>query len=132
MAPAPAAASSAHIPGSAVWVADGGDHGAAGTAISAARPLKAARWTAGVVTSVGPGGVLTVEVEDGRTLTVPAEACPLQNTRDDALDDLVRADFLHEPGCVRGRGRGRGARARARPPFWGRGAFQWAGPGGGC
>ncbi len=87
----------AHHVGAPVWVADGGDHDRAGSAISAARPNRAARWVRGTVAAL-QGPDLVVEVEDGRRLVVPPEACPLQNTRDDALDDLTRADFLHEPG----------------------------------
>ena len=78
-----------------MWVADGGDHGA--SAISASRPNRAARWVQGTVASLD-GEALVVDLEDGRRLTVSPDACPLQNTRDDALDDLTRADFLHEPG----------------------------------
>eukprot|EP00887_Chlorella_sp_A99_P002927 scaffold24.g2927.t1 len=31
---------------------------------------------------------------------VPASECCLQNERDDTVDDLVRSDFLHEPGIL--------------------------------
>ena len=41
---------------------------------------------------------LTVRTEDGAMLDALASECCLQNERDDTVDDLVRSDFLHEPG----------------------------------
>lgn len=41
---------------------------------------------------------LTVRTEDGTVVTIAASECCLQNERDDTVDDLVRSDFLHEPG----------------------------------
>lgn len=41
---------------------------------------------------------LVVRLQDGSALQLPASGCHLQNERDDTLDDLVRSDFLHEPG----------------------------------
>lgn len=37
---------------------------------------------------------------DGAALRLPAGECCLQNERDDTVDDLVKSDFLHEPGWV--------------------------------
>ena len=104
--------SACHV-GSAVWVAEGtGSASEGGPAVPSSRK-KPGRWLKGTVVAVGGGGAaassssssrtLTVETEDGRTLAgVPESDCPLQNSRDDTLDDLVRADFLHEPGYERG------------------------------
>lgn len=39
-----------------------------------------------------------VQTEEGTTITLPPLDCPLQNERDDTVDDLVKSDFLHEPG----------------------------------
>ena len=102
---ADAQGSACHV-GSAVWVAEGtGSLAEGGPAVPSSRK-KPGRWLKGTVVAVGTGGAsnsssrsLTVETEDGRTLAgVPESDCPLQNSRDDTLDDLVRADFLHEPG----------------------------------
>jgi myosin-5 len=41
---------------------------------------------------------LSVLDEGGATLRAVAAECCLQNERDDTVDDLVRSDFLHEPG----------------------------------
>lgn len=61
-----------------------------------------ARWVKGTVVAVqtDPAGtaVVEVETEEGAKHTMPAVECPLQNERDDTVDDLVRSDFLHEPG----------------------------------
>jgi len=93
--------SACHV-GSAVWVAEGtGSASEGGPAVPSSRK-KPGRWLKGTVVAVGgtaSSRTLTVETEDGRTLAgVPEPDCPLQNSRDDTLDDLVRADFLHEPG----------------------------------
>jgi hypothetical protein len=62
----------------------------------------AARWVRGRVTAVSTekNGISLVEVqtEENHTLTLKAADCPLQNERDDTVDDLVKSDFLHEPG----------------------------------
>ncbi len=52
------------------------------------------------VTRAGPDGAkqLTVETEDGWSAAVPPGSCHLANDRDDTLDDLVKSDYLHEPG----------------------------------
>lgn len=42
--------------------------------------------------------VLSVQTEDGGLIEAQASECCLQNERDDTVDDLVRSDFLHEPG----------------------------------
>ena len=41
--------------------------------------------------------VLEVQTDLGTQILRPSE-CPLQNERDDTVDDLVKSDFLHEPG----------------------------------
>jgi hypothetical protein len=98
--PAVPADAAAHHVGSAVWVAEGGDGGETAIGGAPLRPKTPTRWVRGTVRAVTPAG-LTVETEDGSVIEgAHPDACPLQNTRDDALDDLVRADFLHEPGCV--------------------------------
>jgi hypothetical protein len=43
---------------------------------------------------------LSIRLEDGSLVEAPAAQCCLQNERDDTVDDLVRSDFLHEPGCA--------------------------------
>ena len=49
-----------------------------------------------------PGGDadLAVRTEGGAALRLPASEACLANERDDTVDDLVRSDFLHEPGCA--------------------------------
>ena len=42
--------------------------------------------------------ILEVETEKGQRQTLKPSECPLQNERDDTVDDLVKSDFLHEPG----------------------------------
>lgn len=95
------AGSACHV-GSAVWVAEGTGSSSAGAPAVPASRKKPGRWLKATVVAVGgapTSRTLTVETEDGRTLEgVPESDCPLQNSRDDTLDDLVRADFLHEPG----------------------------------
>ena len=39
-----------------------------------------------------------IQKEDGSTVALSSAECPLQNERDDTVDDLVKSDFLHEPG----------------------------------
>ena len=48
----------------------------------------------------GPSGspLIEVQTEEGARLSVAALECPPQNERDDTVDDLVKSDFLHEPG----------------------------------
>ena len=62
----------------------------------------AARWVKGRVTAVSTekNGTSLVEVQtdENHNLTLKAADCPLQNERDDTVDDLVKSDFLHEPG----------------------------------
>lgn len=41
---------------------------------------------------------LAVKTDEGQLLQVSAKDCCLQNERDDTVDDLVKSDFLHEPG----------------------------------
>ncbi|EFN53725.1 hypothetical protein CHLNCDRAFT_25512 [Chlorella variabilis] len=50
-----------------------------------------------------PGGepLLDVVTEEGQEVAgLPAGDCCLQNERDDTVDDLVKSDFLHEPGIL--------------------------------
>jgi myosin V len=44
--------------------------------------------------------ILSVRTEDGALVEAQASECCLQNERDDTVDDLVRSDFLHEPGIL--------------------------------
>jgi len=44
--------------------------------------------------------MLDVRFEKVGLVTIKASECFLQNERDDTVDDLVRSDFLHEPGYV--------------------------------
>ena len=86
----------AYHAGAAVWVADP----ASAKATPSGRRAPAV-WLQGTVVALegeGASLALTVDVGGGRSLAAPAADCPLQNGRDDTLDDLVRADFLHEPG----------------------------------
>ena len=46
----------------------------------------------------GESLLLQVKTEDGTLLESLSSDCCLQNERDDTVDDLVRSDFLHEPG----------------------------------
>ncbi len=94
-------ASIAHHVGSLVWVPEKGVDG------TLFRSKKVARWVRGRVAALRPGADgqpgLEVVTEEGAThVLAPADA-PLQNERDDTVDDLVKSDFLHEPGCARGR-----------------------------
>jgi len=61
-------------------------------------------WRRGVVENVSRDGndsvVVLVKFENGEASIVKAADCFLQNERDDNVDDLVRSDFLHEPGCA--------------------------------
>ena len=85
-----------HHVGSAIWVPEKGVADAAGI------KQKAARWVKGRVVAVGKNAaketVLTVQTEEGATHELKPADCPLQNERDDTVDDLVKSDFLHEPG----------------------------------
>ncbi|KAK9837064.1 hypothetical protein WJX84_005883 [Apatococcus fuscideae] len=90
------ASAQAHHVGASVWVPE---------RLSGEGPntkRKAARWVKGQVIFVGQNKanelVLEVQTEEvGTAQYYPAE-CPLQNERDDTVDDLVKSDFLHEPG----------------------------------
>ena len=88
----------AHHLGSAVWVPEKGIQEGPGI------KQKAARWVKGRVVSVGKNAaqetVLNVQTEEGATHELKPSDCPLQNERDDTVDDLVKSDFLHEPGLV--------------------------------
>lgn len=64
--------------------------------------LRAARWVKGQVVALGAGAsgspLIEVQTEEGARPSVAALECPPQNERDDTVDDLVKSDFLHEPG----------------------------------
>eukprot|EP00891_Asterochloris_glomerata_P005032 jgi/Astpho2/5032/e_gw1.00071.58.1_t len=66
--------------------------------------LRAARWVKGQVVALGAGAngspLIEVQTEEGARLSVAALECPPQNERDDTVDDLVKSDFLHEPGIL--------------------------------
>ena len=86
--------SQAYHEGSPVWVPLGLESGPS--------KQKVGRWVKGVVIKAvtlpdGTFGV-TVQTEDGHIQQLSAEDLPLQNERDDTVDDLVKSDFLHEPG----------------------------------
>jgi hypothetical protein len=62
-------------------------------------------WVKGSVTRVREEGrkgdevLLDIQTEEGRVLSgLSPDSCPLQNERDDAVEDLTASDFLHEPG----------------------------------
>lgn len=89
------AQTAAYHAGAQVWVPVKGPPDALGR-------KGAARWVKGRVTVVSTekNGTSLVEVltEENQVLTLKAADCPLQNERDDTVDDLVKSDFLHEPG----------------------------------
>lgn len=62
----------------------------------------AGRWVKGRVTSISTDrngiNIIEVQTEEMQELALKASDCPLQNDRDDTVDDLVKSDFLHEPG----------------------------------
>eukprot|EP00884_Botryococcus_braunii_P001103 jgi/Botrbrau1/10994/Bobra.0234s0017.1 len=90
--------SNAYHPGTLVWV------GEKAVTEGPAHLKKAARWVKGRVESVSKNGpdevILVVKTEEGGTRQLTAAECPLQNPRDDTVDDLVKSDFLHEPGIL--------------------------------
>lgn len=90
--------SNAYHAGTLVWV------GEKAVTEGPAHLKKAARWVKGRVESVSKSGAdgvtLIVKTEEGATRQLTPAECPLQNPRDDTVDDLVKSDFLHEPGCV--------------------------------
>ena len=63
----------------------------------------AGRWVKGRVISISTDrngiNIIEVQTEEMQELALKASDCPLQNDRDDTVDDLVKSDFLHEPGC---------------------------------
>lgn len=63
----------------------------------------AGRWVKGRVVSISMDrngiNIIEVQTEEMQELALKASDCPLQNDRDDTVDDLVKSDFLHEPGC---------------------------------
>ena len=100
--------SNAHHVGSLVWVPEKGVDG------TLFRSKKVARWVRGRVAALRPAAdgqpQLEVVTEEGAAHMLPPGEAPLQNERDDTVDDLVKSDFLHEPGCGRTAGRGRKGR----------------------
>jgi myosin-5 len=86
----------AHHVGSLVWAPEQNVTDAQGR-------KKAAGWVKGRVVaerkSTSGQAILDVQTDSGIFTLTPAE-CPLQNERDDTVDDLVKSDFLHEPGYV--------------------------------
>ena len=85
----------AHHVGSLVWVPER-------NALDAQGHKKAAGWIKGrVVAEKKKAGETLLDVQtDAGILTLPPAECPLQNERDDTVDDLVKSDFLHEPGYL--------------------------------
>ena len=85
-----------HI-GSLVWVPERSPEQGLGK-------QKVLRWVKGQVAAVGRNSagetVLSVQTEEGLVREHRPEDLPLQNERDDTVDDLVKSDFLHEPGYV--------------------------------
>ncbi|KAL4420012.1 hypothetical protein ABPG75_007110 [Micractinium tetrahymenae] len=66
---------------------------------------RAVHWRRGVVQVVHKQAdgepLVDVMTEEGQELAgLPAGDCCLQNERDDTVDDLVKSDFLHEPGIL--------------------------------
>ncbi|KAH7619484.1 hypothetical protein Ndes2526B_g06464 [Nannochloris sp. 'desiccata'] len=65
---------------------------------------KITSWRRGTVNSIAKrtedDAVLSIRTEDGALIESQASECCLQNERDDTVDDLVRSDFLHEPGIL--------------------------------
>ncbi|PSC74954.1 Myosin-J heavy chain isoform A [Micractinium conductrix] len=96
--------STTYHPGSQVWVPV--VEAAAGSQLTnGAAKKKVAHWRRGVVEAVHkqPDGepLLDVRTEEGQQVDgLPASDCFLQNERDDTVDDLVKSDFLHEPGIL--------------------------------
>lgn len=88
-----AAQSQAFLQGTAVWVPSQNDQGKVSST-----------WTRGVVEGVRRGTddevMLSIILENGETKQYRAAECFLQNEKDDTVDDLVRSDFLHEPGIL--------------------------------
>lgn len=88
------AGAQAYHEGTAVWVPERLDTGLG--------KQKVGRWVKGVVvgSQLDSEGLfrVTVKTEEGNIRQYAAADLPLQNERDDTVDDLVKSDFLHEPG----------------------------------
>lgn len=86
--------SQAYHEGSPVWVPERSEGGLV--------KQKVGRWVKGVVlrTGTAPDGSfkVLVQTEEGHQREFSPNELPLQNERDDTVDDLVKSDFLHEPG----------------------------------
>lgn len=65
---------------------------------------KVNHWKQAVVQNIvkQPSGnpLLQAKTYNGQLLELHASDCCLQNERDDTVDDLVKSDFLHEPGIL--------------------------------
>ncbi|KAL6770143.1 hypothetical protein ACKKBG_A33770 [Auxenochlorella protothecoides x Auxenochlorella symbiontica] len=60
-------------------------------------------WLAGIVQAAerkGDAVDLKVRLTSGDVVQITATSVHLQNERDDVIDDLVKSDFLHEPGIL--------------------------------
>ncbi|KAL4419268.1 hypothetical protein ABPG77_004826 [Micractinium sp. CCAP 211/92] len=72
---------------------------------SAKDKRRVVHWRRGVVQAVHKQAdgepLVDVVTEEGQEVAgLPAGDCCLQNERDDTVDDLVKSDFLHEPGIL--------------------------------
>ena len=89
--------SQAYHAGSPVWVPEGLEQGPG--------KQKVGRWVKGTVLKAGTAAngafSVTIQTEEGSIREHLTEDLPLQNERDDTVDDLVKSDFLHEPGWAR-------------------------------
>ena len=85
----------AHHAGSLVWAPER-------VITDALGHKKTAGWVKGRVVAERRNAagetILDVETERGQRQVLTPSECPLQNERDDTVDDLVKSDFLHEPG----------------------------------
>lgn len=91
-----AAQSQAFLQGTAVWAPSQASEGSTRKTDSI--------WIRGIVEGVTRGAedevVLNITLENGELGQYKASECFLQNEKDDTVDDLVRSDFLHEPGIL--------------------------------
>lgn len=61
--------------------------------------MPSCRWARATVMGLKDDGCLVlVKADAGWESELPAVDCHVQNDRDDALDDLVKSDYLHEAG----------------------------------
>ncbi|KAI3425379.1 hypothetical protein D9Q98_009143 [Chlorella vulgaris] len=95
--------SATYHPGSQVWVPV--VETVSGATADGTNKRQVTHWRRAVVQGVHkqPSGepLLDVVTEDEQEMAgLPAGSCCLQNERDDTVDDLVKSDFLHEPGIL--------------------------------